>query len=246
MTLLTLQGLRVPGRLSGCDLKVAAGECVGLIGPNGAGKTTLLRAAQGLIPAQGHSSLAALPIAKRARACAFMPQGREIAWPMQVQVLIALGRALQPGSAGDAAVETAIAALDLQALRHRDATSLSGGEQARALLARAMAQDTPLLIADEPIAGLDPAAQIATMRLLRRLAGQGRGVIVSLHDLGLAAQHCTRLVLLHQGRIVADGPPIAVMTPRHLADYFGVTGSLTQSPDGPVLHLRGLTTDPRP
>ncbi|MTH64044.1 ATP-binding cassette domain-containing protein [Paracoccus sp. DK608] len=244
--MLTLQGLRVPGRLSGCDLKVAAGECVGLIGPNGAGKTTLLRAAQGLIPAQGYSSLAALPIAKRARACAFMPQGREIAWPMQVQVLIALGRALQPGSAGDAAVETAIAALDLQALRHRDATSLSGGEQARALLARAMAQDTPLLIADEPIAGLDPAAQIATMRLLRRLAGQGRGVIVSLHDLGLAAQHCTRLVLLHQGRIVADGPPPAVLTPRHLADYFGVTGSLTQSPDGPVLHLRGLTTDPRP
>ncbi|WJS86028.1 ABC transporter ATP-binding protein [Paracoccus sp. TOH] len=232
--------------LDGIDLRLGAGEFVGLLGPNGAGKTTLLRAALGLLPARGHSSLAALPARERARAAAYMPQGREIAWPMPVEALVALGRIAHPHSAGSAdraAIERAIAALHLAPLRHRRATELSGGEQARTLIARALAQETPLLIADEPIAGLDPAAQIDVMRLFRQLAEQGHAVLASLHDLGLAARHCTRLVMLHQGGIAADGPPEAVLTAENLARVFGITAHLVQGPDGlmfqPLDTLRG-------
>ncbi len=241
MTLLSLQDLSVArnGRpvLEHIDLTVSEGEFVGLLGPNGAGKTTLLRAALGLLPCTGHSSLAALPQAARAQAAAFMPQGREIAWPLPVEALVALGRTAHPGAtdaADRAAVERAIAALNLGPLRHRRATELSGGEQARALLARALAQEAPLLIADEPAAGLDPAAQIATMRLFAGLAAGGRAVLASLHDLGLAARHCTRLVLLHQGRIAADGPPRDVLTPALMAPVFGITAHAQDTAQGLV------------
>lgn len=233
--------------IEGIDLAVGPGEFVGLLGPNGAGKTTLLRAALGLLPAQGRNSLAALSSGQRARAAAFMPQGREIAWPVTVETLVALGRIAHPDAAGGAdhaAVEAALAALSLQPLRRRPVTQLSGGEQARALLARALAQDTPLLIADEPIAGLDPAAQIAVMRLFRNLAAQGRTVLASLHDLGLAARHCTRLVLLHQGRIMADGRPEAVLTAENLGRCFGVTAHVEDGPQGLILQLLD-TTPPR-
>jgi iron complex transport system ATP-binding protein len=216
-----------------------SGRVRGLIGPNGAGKTTLLRAALGLLPASGTSSLAALPADQRARAAAFLPQSREIAWPMPVSALVALGR---PGdtAADRAAVDRAIDRLDLGALRDRRATALSGGEQARVLIARALAQETPLLLADEPIGGLDPAAQISVMSLFRELAGQGRGVLASLHDLGLAARHCTRLVLMHNGRIHADGPPREVLTPTTLATVFGIRAYLTEGPDGLVVQPTGL------
>lgn len=239
MSRLTLKDLRVTrhGRtvLDGVDLEIGEGEFLGLLGPNGAGKTTLLRAALGLLPAAGRSSLAALDIAERARIAAFMPQGREIAWPMPVEALVALGRIAHPAAAraaDRAAIDRAIAALGLAPLRHRPATELSGGEQARALIARALAQETPILIADEPVAGLDPAAQISTMRLFARLAAAGGTVIASLHDLGLAARHCTRLVLLHEGRIAADGPPETVLTADNLARVFGVTGHLVRDAGG--------------
>lgn len=219
------------------DLTVARGEFLGLIGPNGAGKTTLLRAALGLMPARGQSSLAALSVTERARHAAFMPQGRQIAWPMPVEALVALGRIAHPGAASQAdrtAIDAALDALGLHGLRHRDALTLSGGEQARVLLARALAQETPLLVADEPIAGLDPAAQIAVMALFRKLADQGRGVIAALHDLGLAARHCTRLVVLERGRVVADGPPLSVLTPDLLARVFGISAHMEHGPDGPI------------
>ena len=237
--LLDLSGLSVRrnGRavIEGVDLRIGAGEFVGLLGPNGAGKTTLLRGALGLLPATGHSSLVAMGQALRARAVAFMPQGRDIAWPMPVEALVALGRIAHPGAAGDAdraAIERAIAALQLEPLRHRPATRLSGGEQARVLIARALAQETALLLADEPIAGLDPAAQIQVMRLFAGLARQGGAVLASLHDLGLAARHCTRLVMLHQGRIAADGPPEQVLTADNLARVFGIRAHLSQGADG--------------
>lgn len=230
--------------LDGITLSVREGEFVGLIGPNGAGKTTLLRAALGLLPHSGRSSLSALPPARRARVAAFLPQSREIAWPVSVATVVALGRAPHGGGATDvdrAAVDRALARMDLQPLRDRTATDLSGGEQARVLIARALAQETPVLLADEPVAGLDPAAQLRTMRVFASLAAEGRAVVASIHDLGLAAQHCTRLVLLDQGRIAADGAPRAVLTDDLLARVFGVRGFHADTADGPVFQPLATT-----
>lgn len=221
--------------LHGIDLTVSPGDFVGLIGPNGAGKTTLLRAALGLIPARGHASLAALPARARALHAAFMPQGREIAWPMPVEAVVALGRTPHASAAREtdrAAVERALTRLALTAWRHRPATELSGGEQARVLLARVLAQETPLILADEPTAGLDPAQQLAVMDLFREIAAEGRAVLASLHDLGLAARSCTRLVVLDAGRIVADGPPRAALTADLLARVFGIRAHVAETEDG--------------
>ena len=251
MSLLTLQGLTVArhGRkvLNGIDLTVTEGEFIGLLGPNGAGKTTLLRAALGLLAHGGHSSLAALPAGDRARRAAFMAQGRDIAWPLPVERLVALGRTPHGRSPADApAVERAIAALELEPLRHRPATELSGGEQARALIARMLAQETPLLVADEPVAGLDPAAQIKVMQVFAGIAGQGRAVLASLHDLGLAARHCTRLILMDGGRIAADGPPEQVLHADNLARVFGVTAWFAATPQGPVFQPLDILTKELP
>lgn len=251
MTLLALDRLTV--RRGDCPVvdavsfSVSPGECVGLIGPNGAGKTTLLRAALGLLPHEGVSSLSALPPPARAAQAAWMPQAREIAWPVEVETLIALGRIPHlPRGAGlrdadRAAVDAAIARMGLDGFRHRRATDLSGGEQARVLIARALAQDTPLLLADEPIAGLDPASQIATMQVFRALAEEGRAVIVSLHDLGLAARHCTRLLMMGAGRLVADGAPSQVLTPDNVARVFGVTAYWAETPQGPIFQPLEVT-----
>jgi iron complex transport system ATP-binding protein len=245
MTLLRLENLTVlRGECPVVDhvsLSVQAGECVGLIGPNGAGKTTLMRAALGLDRFSGRSNLAEMDARARARLAAFLPQARQIAWPVDVETLVALGRVphlprgAKPGAADHAAIEDALHRLGLEGFRHRIATRLSGGEQGRVLIARALAQQTPLLLADEPIAGLDPAQQIATMQVFSGLAREGRAVIVSLHDLGLAARHCTRLILMHQGRVVADGTPDAVLTPDLMARVFGISIWRQDSPMGPVL-----------
>ncbi|PRY93317.1 iron complex transport system ATP-binding protein [Hasllibacter halocynthiae] len=213
--------------LDAARIAVAPGECVGLIGPNGAGKTTLMRAALGLIPAEGHSTLAALSRGTRARAAAWLPQERPIAWPLPVREVVALGR-LPHGGRDAGETEAALARLNLLPLADRPATALSGGERARVLIARALAQDAPLLLADEPAAGLDPAGQIAAMHLFAELAREGRGVLVSSHDLGLAARRCDRLVLLDGGRTVAEGPPKAVLTPARLARHFALRARLEE------------------
>lgn len=245
MDLMVLEGLGLTRRgravLEGISLRLRAGECLGLIGPNGAGKSSLIRAALGLDRATGASSLAAMIPPARARHAALLPQGRTVAWPVPVRDLVALGRlphlargtALPP--ADRAAVDAVLDRLGLTAFADRPATELSGGETARVLLARALAQDTPLVIADEPVAGLDPAQQIAVMRLLRDLAGAGRGVLVTCHDLGLAARFCTRIAVIHQGRIVADGPPAMVLTPALLAQVFGITARIESGRDGLTL-----------
>lgn len=217
------------------SLTVPAGSFVGLIGPNGAGKTTLMRAALGLIGHEGRSDLDALTPARRARRAAWLPQAREIAWPIPVEALVRLGRRADPDRrAVDAAVAESLAALDVAHLARRAATELSGGELARVLIARLLAQRTPLVLADEPIAGLDPSHQFAVMALFARLAREGRTVIASIHDLTLAARFCARLVLMDQGRIVADGTPAEVLTPELLAEVFGVGGAFLQTPAGPA------------
>jgi iron complex transport system ATP-binding protein len=250
VTLLALEGLTVRRGpcpvVDGVSLAVGPGEVVGLLGPNGAGKTTLMRAALGLQPALGRIEIGGSPIAdlapaERARRVAYLPQDREIAWPLTAEAIVALGRHphRRPGaplSALDwAAIDTALALADAAAFRHCPATELSGGERARVLLARALAQEAPLLVADEPTAGLDPAHALGLMHTFGGRAAEGGGVLVSLHDLTLAARHCTRLVVLSAGRKVADGPPEAVLTPERLAETYGIAAHLARDEDGPVV-----------
>lgn len=244
MSLLSISGLSVSRRgrdiLKDVTLEIGQGEVVGLIGRNGAGKTTLMRAALGLVDYTGQSNLAALSSRARAKAVAWLPQARELAWPVDVQTVVTLGRlphlsiGQRPADADQAAIEQALSDMDLLELRTRAVTRLSGGEQARVLIARTLAQETPLVVADEPIAGLDPAHQIATMHKFEALSARGKSVLVSLHDLGLAARHCTRLVLLDEGRVMADGPAAEVLRAELLRTHFGITAHFEDGPNGPV------------
>ena len=225
--------------VDGVTLEIGAGEVVGLIGPNGAGKTTMMRAALGLLAASGGSSLTAVHARDRAKAAAWLPQAREIAWPVSVETLVSLGRSpyLAGGrklsQADHEAVAQALEQMGLTAFATRDATALSGGEQARVLIARVLAQSTPLIMADEPVAGLDPAHQFSLMRVFSKLAQGGKSVLVSMHDLGLAAQYCTRLVMIHRGKLVADGTPREVLSDDRLRDVFQISGRW----DGDAFHV---------
>ncbi|BCH20396.1 ABC transporter ATP-binding protein [Mesorhizobium sp. L-8-3] len=237
MTLLAVSrlGAALGGKpvLRDVSFAIGAGEFVGLIGPNGAGKSTLLRSILGLVDVEGEVQLTgqdmrALRAAERARRVAYLPQEREVAWAVPAEVVVSLGRAPhRPAFAGltpadRAAVEQAMRRMEVDRLRGRPATELSGGEKARVLIARALAQEAPLLLADEPTAGLDPSHQIALMRIFASLAGEGRSVVASMHDLSLAARWCSRLVLLDRGAIVADGRPEEVLTVDRLRRVYGV------------------------
>jgi iron complex transport system ATP-binding protein len=255
MTLLALKNIRATlGKtevLHGVSMDVREGELVGLIGPNGAGKSTLLRAALGLVQAKGDVSIAGKPAKgmnsrEMARYVAYLPQEREIGWAVSVEMLVSLGRAPhRPAfaaldSTDRALIETAMRHMDVESFRDRPANALSGGERARVLIARALAQDAPLLLADEPTAGLDPAHQIGLMQSFRKLTGEGKSVVVSLHDLGLAARWCTRLVLLDDGKIAAEGTPEAVLTPDNLRKVYGVEAYLERKADGLIVQPTGL------
>lgn len=250
MKLLEIQNLSVSTQerqvLNNINFSVSKGECIGLLGPNGAGKTTLLRSAQGMLEHRGNSSLAAMSPAHRAKHTAWLPQSREIVWPIDVETLVMLGR-IPHMSGGQRAtaedqrlIDEAIATMGLESFRTRNATQLSGGEQARVLIARALAQDTPLIMADEPAAGLDPAQQILTMQAFEDIAASGRSVIVSLHDLGLAARHCSRLIMLHEGAIIADGTPEEVLTLDRLAQVYGINAFYQNTDEGPIFAPLGV------
>lgn len=259
MTMLQVSDLRASlgGKpvLNGVTASVGAGEFVGLIGPNGAGKSTFLRAVLGLVPCEGAISIigmdaASLDVKKRAQCVSYLPQEREIAWPITVERLVTLGRAPHlPPFAGRTvqdvdAVLQAMRRMDVAGFAQRPATELSGGEKARVLIARALAQDAPLMLADEPTAGLDPEHQITLMRVFSELAGEGGSVVACLHDLGLAARWCSRVILLHGGRIVADGAPAAVLTPQRLRDVYNIEARIEQGAQGLLvqpLDLAGRT-----
>ncbi|GBQ20506.1 ABC transporter ATP-binding protein [Tanticharoenia sakaeratensis] len=214
-------------------LDVAPGMLLGLIGPNGAGKTTLLRVLAGLLaPSAGQVLLDARPLSSlpgdaRGRAIAYLPQSPELAPGMAVADIVALGR-LPHRSRGthreDArAIERAMARTGVEPFAHRMAGLLSGGERARVALARALAVEAPILLADEPAAALDPAQALGVMALLRDLADAGMAVVIVMHDLALAPRFCTHLSLLHDGRLVASGAPSAVLTDAALHDVYGIT-----------------------
>ncbi|WP_435657866.1 ABC transporter ATP-binding protein [Brucella pituitosa] len=225
------------------------GEFIGLIGPNGAGKTTLLRALLNLMASTGNilldgSDFRRMHVADRAKVIAYLPQERDVAWPVTVRMLVSLGRsALKPVFAGldgddETVVETAMQRMGVAELASRPANELSGGERARALIARVLAQDTPVILADEPVAGLDPAHQLELMELFAGLATEKKTVIASLHDLGLAAKYCTRLIVLNKGRLVVDGAPEDVLTPALLKDVYGIDARLLKIDDDFIVHTR--------
>ncbi len=242
--------------LHGIDLEIAPGAVVGLLGPNGAGKSTLIRALAGQISSEGviglgDRSLDALSLAERGRLIAYLPQERTIGWPLSVEKVVALGRlpwrAFGKGlSPQDLAIcRAAMEEMDVAHLAAHPATELSGGEQARVLAARAIAQDTPVLLADEPASGLDPAHQMTMMAALRRLAaGKGRAILVSLHDLTLAARWCDRIVMLKDGRVAAEGTPEETMTAETLRAVFGITAWIDRDACGLVLAPTGLAGTP--
>lgn len=228
---LALNGRRI---LDGVSLTVESGTLTGLVGPNGAGKTTLMRVLAGLLrPSAGGVSLDGTALSRftrsaLARHIAYMPQDTTLAWPVAVREVVALGRLpfRRPFAALDeadrAAIAGALEAADVTNLAFRAATALSAGERTRVLLARALAGDTPVLLADEPIAALDPYHQLQVMELLRARAKRGVAVLVVLHDLTLAARFCGRLLLLAEGRVCADGPAENVASDAALAQAFAV------------------------
>ena len=220
--------------LQDVDLALRPGELLGLVGPNGAGKTTLLRAMAGLLtPAQGkvlYDGESALALGRQAlaRRVSFLAQGGDTSWPLSVEAVVGLGRLphRQPFGGATQADSTAIAAAlahcDVAGFGDRTMGTLSGGERRRVLLARALAVEAPYLLADEPLAGLDPLHQLEVMELLRRTARRGAGVVVVLHDLTLATRFCDRLALLDHGRLVADGAPESVLDDARLRSVFNV------------------------
>ncbi|MHB2264239.1 ABC transporter ATP-binding protein [Aliihoeflea sp. PC F10.4] len=238
--------------LNGIDLDLQRGEVVGLLGPNGAGKSTLMRALCGLLPFAGSveidgRALGGISERERARLVAFLPQARTIAWPLSVENVVKLARSPWRGMGGfsahdEAAIADAMEAMDVADLAKRPVTELSGGEQARVLAARALAQETPLLIADEPVAGLDPAHQMTMMAALRAHAARGKSIFVSLHDLTLAARWCDRVILTNSGRIYAAGRPTDTLTAITLADVFGIEAMISADSCGMVLAPTGLSS----
>lgn len=230
------------------SLSVGAGELVALCGPNGAGKSSAIRAALGLTPLQGGTArlggedVRRLSERERGTRAAYLPQERHIAWNLPAVEVAALGA---PFLSGPEALERARAALDEVGAAHlaeRGVAEMSGGERARVLLARALVVQAPLLLADEPIAGLDPDAQLLVLERLRARADAGGGVLVSLHDLALAARVADRVVVLDAGCVVADAAPVEALSPEVLRSVFRLDGVWVEAAGGPLLAARRLSS----
>ncbi|WOH51292.1 ABC transporter ATP-binding protein [Bradyrhizobium sp. sBnM-33] len=237
--LLTARGLgvRLAGRvvLKDVSLALSAGHLVALVGPNGAGKTTLLRALAGLIPSEGEitiggDALVSLSLRERAKRFGYLPQGHLVHWPLPARDIVALGRyphgATDPArlSPRDAeAVLRAMQAVDVMEFSDRRVTELSGGERSRVALARALAVEAPIILADEPTASLDPRHQIDVMKNLRATADKGVLIIVVTHDLGLAARFADHVLVLKEGNLVSWGTPSAGLSEQVMADVFRIS-----------------------
>lgn len=232
----TLAGREV---LHDISLALPRQHLVALVGPNGAGKTTLLRALAGLLPARGAihvggDALGSLSLRERAKRFGYLPQGHMVHWPLPARDIVALGRyphgATDPARLSptdEAAVERAMQATDVTQFSTRPATELSGGERSRVALARVLAVEAPVILADEPTAALDPRFQIEVMKNLRSAADSGILAIVVTHDLGLAARYADMVMVMQDGRLVAQGAPAEALSDDILANVFRVTAYRT-------------------
>ncbi|MFZ1991307.1 MAG: ABC transporter ATP-binding protein [Alphaproteobacteria bacterium] len=199
--------------LEAVSFSLSPGEIVGLIGPNGAGKSTALRAVLGFIAFEAARidmdgrDVRALSARERAKFIAYLPQARDVHWPISAHALVALGRSPHGDAEsprGQEAISRALEQTDASEFASRNVLTLSGGELARVLLARAFAVEAPVLFADEPLASLDPGHQLQVMEHLRA-AAKTSSVLIVMHDLALAARYCDRLYLLDKGRVMASG-----------------------------------------
>ena len=235
--------------LEGITADLAKGGLIAIVGPNGAGKSTFLSCLAGLLkPDAGAAtldglSIGAMPGRQRARRIAFLAQTPEIAWDVDVRAFVGLGRtphlgAFGPSGEDQAAIDAAIASAGLEAFAERPVTRLSGGERARALIARGLAGDTDWLLADEPLTGLDPGHALDALALFRRLAhDEGKGVVITLHDLNLAARFADRVLVLNNGKLVVDGPADTALAPEILTKVYGVAVRRHDGEGGPLIEV---------
>lgn len=245
--------VQVKGRKRVLDhLSIAfhSGEVIALLGPNGAGKSSLLELSAGLCSPYegeirlGEQSILQISPIQRAQWIGFLSQHTDIAWPLTVETFIGLGRLPHQGrfrlehTAIDLkAIEQALLATEVENLRGRLVTTLSGGELSRVLLARVLAGQPEWLLLDEPMTGLDPAHQFSLCQLLRKLASEGIGIIVTLHDLSLAAQVADRVILLNHGQLIADGTPQHVLTASRINEVYGVACHIHETEWGLAVSL---------
>ncbi len=252
--MIDVQGLsaryRARAVITGLDCQMQRGQVTVLLGPNGAGKSTLLKCLAGINPlAAGtvlvdHVPLTHLPPRIRAQRLGYVEQNGRCFWNMTVREVVALGRlpfATRP-AADDHAIDGALAATATDSLAHRRVHDLSGGEQARVLLARVLAGQPDWILADEPLANLDPAFQFDVLELFQAHARSGGGVVLVLHDIGLAARYADQIILMRAGQIVACGTPTDVITTATLADVYGVSADVRTGPHGisVALHARQI------
>ncbi|WP_338244164.1 ABC transporter ATP-binding protein [Aurantiacibacter hainanensis] len=225
--MLEVRDLTIARRLAGVTSALQPGAITAICGPNGAGKSTLLSVLAGLLDAdEGEVLLDAEPLAgvpsrERAKAIGYLPQLGEVAWDVSVANLAALGR-LPHRDRGKFAVASALAATAMSDFAARPVSTLSGGEKARALLARVLAGEPRWILADEPLAALDLAHQLSLLKVLRAQADAGAGVVLVLHDLALAMNHADRVLVLNEGRLKADSAPEEALSLGIIRDVWGV------------------------
>ena len=241
---LAAHNLALANRLTAVTAALRPGEVTAICGPNGAGKSTLLACLAGLLqPGSGMVNLDAAPLASlpplaRARAIGYLPQSPEVAWDVSVETLVSLGRIPWrgvPHSHDEPAINAAIAAMDLEPLRRRPVSRLSGGERARALMARVLATAPRWLLADEPLANLDLAHAAQLIARLRQQAGEGTGVVLVLHDLAQAMNHADRVLVLAEGMLVEDGSPEQALSESVIARVWAVTARWLGEPGARAL-----------
>ena len=235
---LAVCSLTVAQRLADVTASLEPGQITAICGPNGAGKSTLLQCLAGLLaPGEGQILLGDAPLPhgrERARRIGYLPQTGEIAWDLSVAALAGLGR-LPHGDRGEGQVAPALAAVDLTHFADRPVSTLSGGERARALLARVLAGEPGWILADEPLAALDLAHQLTLLARLREAAEQGAGVVLVLHDLALAMNHADRVLVLDRGALAADGAPEEALSEAMIARVWGVTARWLGEPGARAL-----------